>query len=502
MALITAINAQAQVVPLRYLDEVFNSVTVDTSIVYAQNRSYFSAFGILDPLRMDVYRPAGDTATNRPVIILMHAGSFLPGTLTGFSFADRNENCLVEMCQRYAKRGYVAVSMSYRLGWNPSSTDFDVRSGTIINAVFRAMQDAKNCIRYFRNDVQNGSNQWGVDGNKFILGGSNSGAYVALAAGNLNKPAEIEIAKVTDINGIPYIDTTKVGNFEGYNGSQNHNNYVTDSAFVRIDTVDLGGGNFQYDSVWYYTGLSAAFNGVLALGGAVADTTIIEAGEPPVISFQGVNEGLTPFNTAVVVTSTFNPVIEVSGAGDYMPIVDNIGNNAVFSPNNFPAGPKNRHQTDVTYNKSFEAFYPFWGQAFEPWNWYNGTNPVFNANASQSKAMLYIDTIMGYSSLRLYKLLIDPNYMLPTDIREVTGKVEMSVFPNPTSGTLHVVANSLQKPIETISLFDITGRLAKQLNGIGEYNQTIFVNDLHTGVYMLTVKLTDGNTATQRVVVE
>ena len=33
-------------------------------------------------------------------------------------------------------------------------------------------------------------------------------------------------------------------------------------------------------------------------------------------------------------------------------------------------------------------------------------------------------------------------------------------------------------------------------------NQTIFVNDLHTGVYMLTVKLTDGNTATQRVVVE
>lgn len=473
--LFSTTQTQAQVVPVRYLDEVFNSVTVDTSIVYALNKSYLSGFAVLDSLRMDVYRPDGDTATSRPVIILMHAGSFLPGTLTGFTFADRKENCLVEMCQRYAKRGYVAVSMSYRLGWNPSSSDFDVRSGTIINAVFRAMQDVKSCVRYFRNDVQNGSNQWGIDANKFVLGGSNSGAYVALAAGNLNKPAEIEIPKVTDINGFPYIDTVKTGNFDGFGGTENNDNYP---------------------------GISSAFNCVLALGGAVADTTIIEAGEPPVIAFQGVSEGLTPYNTAVVVTSTFNPVIEVSGSGDFMPIVRNIGNNAAFSPNNYPAGPVNRHQTDATYNVSIEGLYPFWGQGFEPWNWYNGTNPVFNPNASQSKAMLYIDTIMGYSTLRMYKLLIDPNYSIPSGIREVTGKVEMSVFPNPTSGILQVVANSLQKPIESISMYDATGRLAKQLSNIDAYNQTIWVNDLQAGMYMLTVKLTDGNTATQRIAVE
>ncbi len=473
LAVFAAVGTQAQ--SLRYLDEVFNTVNVDTNIVYAQNKSYLSGFAVLDSLYMDVYRPAGDTATNRPVIILMHAGSFLPGSLTGFTFADRKENCIVEMCNRYAKRGYVAVSMSYRLGWNPSSSDFDVRSGTIINAVFRAMQDVKSCVRYFRNDVQNGSNQWGIDGNKFVLGGSNSGAYVALAAGNLNKPAEIEIPKVLDINGIPYIDTVKTGNFEGFGGTQNNDNYP---------------------------GISSAFNCVIALGGAVADTSIIEAGEAPVLAFQGVSEGLTPYNTAVVVTSTFNPVIEVSGSGDFMPIVRNIGNNNVFLPNNYPAGPVNRHQKDSTYNVSIEGLYPFWGQAFEPWNWYNGTNPVFNPNASQSKAMLYIDTIMGYSTLRLYKLLIDPNYSLPNSIREVNGKVEMSVFPNPASGMLHVVANSLQKPIESISMYDATGRLAKQWSHIDAYNHTVWVNDLQAGIYLLNVKLTDGNSATQRIAVE
>lgn len=473
MASLMAVNTQAQSV--RYLDEIFNSVTVDTSVMYGSNKSYFTAFNGLDTLRMDIYRPAGDTATHRPVIILMHAGSFLPGTLTGFTFADRKENCIVEMCQRFAKRGYVAVSMSYRLGWNPSSTDFDTRSGTIINAVYRAMQDVKNCVRYFRNDVQNGSNQWGIDGNKFVLGGSNSGAYVALAAGNLNKPAEIEIPKVLDTLGVPYIDTLKTGNFDGFGGTQNLDNLP---------------------------GISSAFNCVLSLGGAVADTITIEAGEPPIIAFQGVSEGLTPYNTATVVTSTFNAVIEVSGSGDFMPIVNNIGNNNIFSPNNFAPGPVNRHQTDTTYRKSFEGLYPFWGQAFEPWNWYNGNNPIFNPNASQQKAMLYIDTIMGYSTPRLYRLLIDNNFGTPNSIREVQGKVEMQVFPNPASSVLYVIANSLQKPIASISMYDLTGRLALQLNNLSVFNQTMDVSSLQSGTYLLNVKLTDGNTATQRVVVE
>jgi acetyl esterase/lipase len=164
---------------------------------------------------MDVYTPSGDTATSRPVIILMHAGSFLPGSVTGFNFADKNENCIVELCKRFAKRGYVAVSMTYRLGWNATAPDQETKSKTIINAVYRAMQDSKNCIRYFRSTYADSANKWGIDPNKFVLGGSNVGAYVAMAASSLNKPAELLLPKFLDINGFSFVDTTLTGNFDG-----------------------------------------------------------------------------------------------------------------------------------------------------------------------------------------------------------------------------------------------------------------------------------------------
>ena len=81
-ALLTGtIATQAQV---RYLDEVFTDVVVDTSIIYAQNYSYGDGFTSLQPLLMDVYRPAGDAGTHRPVILLTHNGSFLPEVYTHF----------------------------------------------------------------------------------------------------------------------------------------------------------------------------------------------------------------------------------------------------------------------------------------------------------------------------------------------------------------------------------------------------------------------------------
>ncbi len=499
-AIVASTILQAQ--PLRYLDEVFSTVTVDSNVVYGQNKTYNSGFNATQQLKMNVYRPVGDTATSRPVIILMHAGSFLDGSLTGFSFADKNEHCIVELCHRFAKRGYVTVSMSYRLGWNPTAPDQDTKSKTIINAVFRAMQDVKTCVRYFRNNANQGGNVWGVNPDKVVLGGSNSGAYVALAASNLNKPAELLIPKVLDINGNPFIDTTRTGNFDGYNGTQNYNNYVSDSSIVAIDsTYQPVDSTWQYDTTWYRVGISAAFNAVLALGGAVADTSLIEPGETPVIAFQGADEVLTPYNTAVVITTTLQPVIEVSGSGDFMPVVARMNNNSGFSPNTFPAGPKNRQGGLLT--TVIDGLYPFYGQTFEPWNWYDGTNPSINSTASQPKAMLYIDTIMGYTSPRLYRLFIDTAYGEPVSgIREVRGNVEMSLFPNPAFSEVNVIVNSLQQPVAAIQVFDLTGRMVKEFTQIDAYSKTISVRDLNSGVYLLTLKLKDGTATTRKFVVE
>jgi len=68
----------------RYRDEIFTGIKLTKNVVYGRNFAY----GTLQPtdLLMDVYEPAGDSATQRPVIILIHAGSFLPPSIASQAF--------------------------------------------------------------------------------------------------------------------------------------------------------------------------------------------------------------------------------------------------------------------------------------------------------------------------------------------------------------------------------------------------------------------------------
>ncbi len=490
IALLTAVFAtQAQT---RYLNEVFSNVQVTDSVVYGQNYEHYTGYTIPQPLVMTVYRPLGDTATNRPVILLSHNGSFLPAYITnnlvGLCFAERKDSSIVELCKRFARRGYVAVSYDYRLGWSASSSVQEVRTATIIRAVYRAMQDSKVLVRYFKNDFANNANSYGIDTGKIVIGGSNSGAYVALACGSMNDTAELSNLKFWGSNG-PFIKQDTLGDFEGFGGVQNYDNYP---------------------------GISSRFQCVLALGGAVGDTSWIQPGEPPVIAFQGLNETGTPYNTAIVTTTTGQPVIEVSGSGDFMPYVDAKGNNNVFMPNSFMQGPPNKDGNGAT-TTSIEGLYPFYGQYFEPWNWYdpncftnsqqmqNLADPGNSNNwATPSKADRYMDTIMGYTLPRLYKLFIDPNFTNWTwsGINEVRETVEMKLFPNPAANELNIYINPEQKPISTVRLFDATGRIVKDINAVNAFIKTLDVSSMNSGIYLLYITLTDGTTATRKVVIE
>ena len=64
--------------PKRYVDEIFTSVNVETNVVYGANIGIITQAPALEDLTMDVYTPDGDDVTNRPVIVLLHTGTFLP----------------------------------------------------------------------------------------------------------------------------------------------------------------------------------------------------------------------------------------------------------------------------------------------------------------------------------------------------------------------------------------------------------------------------------------
>ncbi len=158
----------------RYLDDVFSAVTVTSDVTYATNISILPMLQGLAPgpqdIKCDIYEPTGDSLTNRPVIILVHTGSYLPPVLNGKPTGSKSDLSIVEQCTRWAKKGYVAVAMENRLGWDPESSDQNVRTSTLLQAAYRGIQDAKAMVRYMRMTEATG-NPYGIDESKIVLGG-------------------------------------------------------------------------------------------------------------------------------------------------------------------------------------------------------------------------------------------------------------------------------------------------------------------------------------------
>jgi hypothetical protein len=460
----------------RYLTPQFNNVKVTKNVKFGSNLGYNSAFLVQEDLLMDVYEPDGDTASQRPVIILGHAGSFL----SLFKWGTKEQYSVVEMCNRFAKLGYVAVSIGYRLGWAAGSSVKEEREKTIINAVYRAMQDFKTCVRYFRKNYQEEQNTWRIDPCKIFVGGTNSGGYAALAVSNLNKQSELYGFKFLDSNGNPYVDQSKTGDFDGFGGTQNIDNYKG------------------------YNSLPAA---VLALGAATGDTLWIEPGEIPVVAMHGVDETTTPYNTAVVVTGSGTAIIVVSGSGDYMPRVARLGNNNIFKNANLPQGPPNKNGAGQI-TQPIEGLYPFYGEKFEPWSWYDADQPVgdnaLNPNASEAKAKRYIDTIMAYTAPR-FKAIIDANApcQVLASVKETTEiTASFSCYPNPAASTLTVVSTNITDNIATVSLFDINGKRVLNHDNNTGYYAALNLENVSNGMYWVEAVTQGGIKSVKKIIVQ
>lgn len=126
LAFSVALGAQSG----RYRDEVFSSASVQSDQQYgaAVNQSTQA----LEPLLLDIYEPAGDLATARAAVVVVHGGAFVGGSKTA-------PTCVL-LAQDLARRGYVAVSINYRLA-----------TGGLTPTVVRdASHDMKAAVRWLR----------------------------------------------------------------------------------------------------------------------------------------------------------------------------------------------------------------------------------------------------------------------------------------------------------------------------------------------------------------
>lgn len=516
------LSIQAQT---RYIDEIFAEVEDSLDVTYGVNISILPILTgqSMTPqpveLKLDIYMPKGDTVSKRPVVLISHTGTFLPPIANQGATGFRSDSANVEMCQRFAKMGYVAVSVSNRLGWNALPTaPAETKRKTLLEAAYRGIQDIRGAIRFMRSTEALDGNPFRIDVDKFAVGGIGTGGYLSYGAAYLKRFEQINLLKFTDftdpINPVPYIDSSLLG--------------------------DVYGLNQRPLCLPVAPGYSSDFTTGFALGGALGDTSWIEAGDMPFISIHVPQDPFAPYDIADVIEPVNGDAVIDAAAGGLgtQKRIANLGLNDAW---------KNAGFTDVftttanSRNNGLEGLYPMLvpfspcsqqcvtsipnapadtcNYDGGPWHWFNEQwfvaaynsqmNPTITGAEALCRELLgaindpvesrkYIDTCMAYIAPRIaFSLAIGPYTSIDNDLEE---KAQLEVFPNPASEALYF-RTAASSPIQSIEVLDATGRVLRRIDAVNAPAYTMDRDGLSTGLYFVKVNLAEGS-LTERIMLK
>lgn len=513
----------------RYVDEQYD-VQKTPDVIYATNISVLTMNnGDPDtiPIVMDVYTPIGDDNDARPVVIYLHTGSFLPQYFNGQITGGKLDSTGVEICTRLAARGYTAIAATYRQGWAPTAPDQNVRTGTLLQASYRGIQDGRSCVRYLRKSAAEDGNPYGIDPERIVAWGQGTGGYLSLGMASLDQYEEIGALDkfINPVTFEPYVTEPIDGDIDGLN-----------PAFLNLPNTP-----------GYSSDIQLAVN----MGGALGDTSWIDGDsstrpEPPIIGYHVVTDPFAPFGDGPVIVPTTNEfVVQVQGTRTAVQVANEKGLNDPLTPvlsdtdplsaflnaqvaglSGVPIDLSALGQSPTTL--ATEHMYPFipppdanTGAPIRlesgPWDWWNKplldviipqVNAVFgtdfnadtlhfnglitNPDMSAAKARAYIDTVMAHFTPRACQALqLEECAIVSTEDLIDDTLIELSVAPNPATDYALVRSNSAY-PMEAIQVFDINGRFIKAQYNIDNHQYQLERGALPAGTYLIKVKFAEG----------
>lgn len=217
-------------------------------------------------LDMHLFLPATNNEQKRPLFIYFHGGSWAEGKPDYFFAAG----------EQYAKKGWVAAGVEYRIAY---------RHGTL---PFESVMDAKSAIRWLRQHAD----EYNIDTNRIVAYGNSAGGHLVLCTAlvkNWNEDSDD-----LKISCVPNVLLVVSGVFD-----------LTDStSWIRQDLRD----NNRDEN----------------LVKEISPNYLIEKGLPPTLIIHGTNDQNVPFSTAVEFVKKMKREgnsIEfhaIEGAGHYM----------------------------------------------------------------------------------------------------------------------------------------------------------------------------------------
>ena len=406
-------NAQSPCTDGRYASDVFSDFDLTSDIEFGQNSTWT---GGQYTLKMDFYEPQGDTETERPLLIWVHGGSFIGG--------DKTDYDMVQFSKRFAKKGYACASINYRLGF------FPIDSANAVKAVVRATQDLRAAIRFFYKDKQT-ANNYKIDTNKIFIGGSSAGAITALHVGYLDDACEIE-------------------------------DYLNESTIQSMGGIEGTSGN---------PGYSSNVHGVINGCGALARYSWMEAGDIPLCSFHGTNDGTVTYNRGIV-----NPGI----------------------PLMYLDGSRMLHERACAIGIE-EYFYTYEGEGHVP---YAGDAALMNLTVNFIRDFLVLQLGCNETPLQPENppseeaILYPINYCDGTPVDEIcesanlyeVNEVNFKIYPNPSQGIISIDSDY---EFNTIRIFNIQGKELMHLDGI-QNGSNIDLTKFENGSYIIQLQTKSG----------
>lgn len=231
----------------RYQKAIFPQNNIQTNIQYGSADSY-DVFGLNNPLpqHLDFYEPLGDTAAQRPLVLVFFGGAFLVG--------DKGMEDMVAWCDSLAAYGYVCAAVNYRIGFNPLSAASSIRAG------YRGVQDARAAVRYMKEFHQ----QFRIDTNLIFMVGNSAGAINAI---------QTAYGEESDRPAATY----------GVAGTLSDNN--------DLGCIDCSGNNYQH---------TVDVAGVVGCWGAVVDMNGLDTSDhAPIIMFHGADDTTVPIDSGL-----------------------------------------------------------------------------------------------------------------------------------------------------------------------------------------------------------
>jgi hypothetical protein len=436
--------------------------------------------GVTRSLDMDVSWPTNDVppSTGRPLMILIHGGAFMAG-----SKADPG---IVAMRKDFVKRGYVTAAINYRLGMFQPAGDWHCNISFIqgvewdclnqtdtlewTRAYYRGIQDARGALRF----LVNHASDYNIDPHNIFVVGESAGAFIAMGVGFLDDASE-------QPTGVGNIGNAPLPNIRYEQAClQRYGTGTTNAALVlaRPSLGSADGTLNQPAATSYRIGgvgdlYGGMFTNLFAANANDAEIPCIYIFHQPadlivpntknrLFAGYAYCATLFPANCAYILNRPF-----VSGGSSIQAMIDALALAGDSVPD---------YLAEITTNNADCAT--------------QSTNPAMGGHQldnywlrTRNMAIFFapkVDTIMG--------------------MRDLKPNVNVSIYPNPTTGTMRILL-SPEADLQEVTVCDLLGHIVHATKVTGAEVVLHLPRSLARGTYVVLLQTALGRVA-KRVILE